>query len=151
MQSTRLYVRTTLALSCFMLGLAPAASAEPGSCEYRMFSKQMGRSFLVCQTAESAEQCGTWPRPSDQPLTAGFAVGKAERKIDFSTKGCDASRVVASCQLASGSEIHFYEGNVEQLASGCRHMYGRFVAANAEKTVEAEAERVLRLIGRSPQ
>lgn len=116
-----------------------------------MFSKQMGRSFLVCQTAESADQCGTWPRPSGQPLTAGFAVGKEERKIDFSTKGCDKSRVIASCQLSSGSEIHFYEGNVEQLASGCRRMYGRFVPATAEKSVESEAEAVRQLIGRPRQ
>lgn len=134
------------------LGLAGyVAPAEAGSCEYPMFSQQMARSFLVCQTAESESQCGTWPRPGDQPLKAGYAVGKKEQRIEFSSKPCDSGRTVAVCQLSSGSQIHFYEGSLEQLASGCRRMYGQFKTVEALTKEKTEADAVLRLLNRSTE
>lgn len=102
------------------------AQADLGSCEFRLFSTWMKASYLVCQTVDNEQQCGTWndSGPRDTRYTA-YAQGKSGGHVEFNTTGCDARRAIGMCQLKRG-RLYFYDGNPKEIASGCTRMLGEF-------------------------
>jgi hypothetical protein len=113
------------------LVMSADASAELGSCEFRFHSTYTKRSYLVCQTVDSGDQCGTWDKSGPpQPFT-GYAEGKQAGRVQFRSTKCQPERAVAMCKLPRG-KMYFYEGNAKELESGCSRMKGEFFAQAPE-------------------
>jgi len=109
-----------LAFGCFVI----PAFAETGHCNFGLYSKALDRSLKVCQTADSASQCGMlMKRKYDR--SRAHAVRKKGRKIKFKKGGCSSEAVVGVCEFPH-RKIFFYEGDTEGLAEGCDRMKGRW-------------------------
>ena len=105
-------------------GFVIPALAEAGHCNYGLYSKALGRSLKVCQTADKAAQCGVLMRRKYDHSRA-HVVRKKGRKIKFNKGECSDEAVVGVCTLPH-SKIFFYEGETESLAEGCDRMKGRW-------------------------
>lgn len=120
---------------------AMTAHAELGSCTYRLQSTRLHQSYLVCQTADSAAQCGTWGSGAEpNSRYTAFAEGKDAGKVVFETKGCDARQAVGMCLLSRG-RIYFYEGTPKQLANGCARMRGEYFETPPERKATLDYQR----------
>lgn len=121
-----------------IFGTPVTAHGALGSCEYRLYSEWLGRSLLVCQTADEVDQCGIWPRLNPDAPLRGHAVGKSSGMIEFRSSECDPEKAVAVCLLPT-STVYFYEGDPKELASGCTRMNGEFKAEALELKAVSEA------------
>jgi len=105
---------------CFVI----PAYAEVGHCNYDLYSKALGHSLRVCQTANSPAQCGVLKR-RNYDRSRAHAVRKKDQKIKFIKGDCSVEAVVGVCDLRY-SRLFFYEGDIETLAEGCDRMKGRW-------------------------
>ena len=114
------------AVTVFLFCLAMPAYAENGHCNYNLFSKALGHSLRVCQTAGNRSQCGVLMRKKYDRSRA-YAVKKKGGKIKFRKGSCNEEAVVGVCRLPDTS-LYFYEGDTEALAEGCDRMKGHWRA-----------------------
>jgi len=100
------------------------AFADTGHCNYGLYSKALGYSLQVCQTARKVEQCGRLLQ-RDYDHSRAHAVRRKGHKIEWLKGDCSTEAVVGVCTLPH-SRIFFYEGEAETLAVGCDRMKGRW-------------------------
>jgi len=100
------------------------AFGEPGHCNYGLYSKALGYSLKVCQTAKKVDQCGRLLQ-RDYDHSRAHAVRKKGHKIKLLQGDCSTEAVVGICTLPH-TRIFFYEGEAEALAVGCDRMKGRW-------------------------
>jgi hypothetical protein len=103
------------------LVLANSALAAK-SCDFKFFSRKMGRTYQVCQTTENLDDCGKWSRgKNDNSWT--YPVGKDQGGIHMRGGSCSVAGMIGSCRVPTGT-IFFYEGTPKEIAKGCGWMGG---------------------------
>jgi hypothetical protein len=129
----------TISAICGLFLLPTIASADLGSCQFRIHSAATGRDILVCQSANNVSDCGTWPHTPASNANQSYAEGKAEGDLQFSNTECDVDHAVGACLLPNNTKIFFYEGAPQSLAIGCGRMQGEW----KDVVNNPEAERLL--------
>lgn len=116
-----------ISIPIIFAGLFKPVSGADGHCTYELHSRSLGESLKVCQSVDTAEQCGVLlKRRYDR--SRAHAVRKKGRKFKYVKGECSSEAVVGICSLP-GSRLFFYEGDVEALAEGCDRMKGRWEVA----------------------
>lgn len=117
----RIGVLISVALLAFLASTATPVQADTGHCLYRQEAPIVREQHRVCHAPATKLRCEE-------------LVSKFKRQVEYQPGACPTEKLVGTCTVG-GESIHFYSGQPDDVAAGCRYMGGSF--SRAERRASA--------------